>query len=35
MRNPRVGAVYPQADVRRAFMAESIEHIPGKVVLTP
>jgi NADPH:quinone reductase-like Zn-dependent oxidoreductase len=32
---PRVGAVYPLADARQAFMAKSTQHIPGKVVLTP
>jgi NADPH:quinone reductase-like Zn-dependent oxidoreductase len=32
---PDVGAVYPLADARQAFMAKSTEHIPGKVVLTP
>jgi NADPH:quinone reductase-like Zn-dependent oxidoreductase len=32
---PRVGAVYPLAEARKAFMAKSTEHIPGKVVLTP
>ena len=32
---PRVGAVYPLADARDAFMAKSTQHIPGKVVLTP
>ena len=32
---PQVGAVYPLADARKAFMAKSTEHIPGKVVLTP
>jgi NADPH:quinone reductase-like Zn-dependent oxidoreductase len=32
---PQVGAVYPLADARQAFMAKSTEHIPGKVVLTP
>ncbi len=32
---PDVGAVYPLADARNAFMAKSTEHIPGKVVLTP
>jgi NADPH:quinone reductase-like Zn-dependent oxidoreductase len=32
---PRVGAVYPLADAREAFMAKSTQHIPGKVVLTP
>lgn len=31
---PHVGAVYPLADTREAFMAKSTEHIPGKVVLT-
>jgi NADPH:quinone reductase-like Zn-dependent oxidoreductase len=31
---PRVGAVYPLADAREAFMAKSTQHIPGKVVLT-
>jgi NADPH:quinone reductase-like Zn-dependent oxidoreductase len=31
---PQVGAVYPLADAREAFMAKSTEHIPGKVVLT-
>jgi NADPH:quinone reductase-like Zn-dependent oxidoreductase len=30
-----VGAVYPLEETRQAFMAKSIEHIPGKVVLTP
>jgi len=30
-----VGAIYPLADAREAFMAKSTEHIPGKVVLTP
>jgi NADPH:quinone reductase-like Zn-dependent oxidoreductase len=33
--HPDVGAVYPLADAREAFMAKSTEHIPGKVVLTP
>jgi NADPH:quinone reductase-like Zn-dependent oxidoreductase len=33
--HPQVGAVYPLADARKAFMAKSTEHIPGKVVLTP
>jgi NADPH:quinone reductase-like Zn-dependent oxidoreductase len=33
--HPQVGAVYPLADAREAFMAKSKEHIPGKVVLTP
>jgi NADPH:quinone reductase-like Zn-dependent oxidoreductase len=33
--HPQVGAVYPLADARQAFMAKSKEHIPGKVVLTP
>jgi NADPH:quinone reductase-like Zn-dependent oxidoreductase len=32
---PEVGAVYPLADAREAFMAKSTRHIPGKVVLTP
>jgi NADPH:quinone reductase-like Zn-dependent oxidoreductase len=32
---PQVGAVYPLADGREAFMAKSTQHIPGKVVLTP
>jgi len=32
---PQVGATYPLADARKAFMAKSTEHIPGKVVLTP
>jgi NADPH:quinone reductase-like Zn-dependent oxidoreductase len=32
---PDVGAVYPLTDARKAFMAKSTEHIPGKVVLTP
>jgi NADPH:quinone reductase-like Zn-dependent oxidoreductase len=32
---PQVGAVYPLADAREAFMAKSTRHIPGKVVLTP
>jgi NADPH:quinone reductase-like Zn-dependent oxidoreductase len=32
---PDVGAVFPLADTRKAFMAKSTEHIPGKVVLTP
>jgi NADPH:quinone reductase-like Zn-dependent oxidoreductase len=32
---PEVGAVYPLADARQAFMAKATEHIPGKVVLTP
>jgi NADPH:quinone reductase-like Zn-dependent oxidoreductase len=31
----QVGAVYPLADAREAFMAKSTQHIPGKVVLTP
>jgi NADPH:quinone reductase-like Zn-dependent oxidoreductase len=31
---PQVGAVYPLADAREAFMAKSTQHIPGKVVLT-
>jgi NADPH:quinone reductase-like Zn-dependent oxidoreductase len=32
---PEVGAVFPLADTREAFMAKSTKHIPGKVVLTP
>jgi NADPH:quinone reductase-like Zn-dependent oxidoreductase len=32
---PQVGAVYPLADTRKAFMDKSTQHIPGKVVLTP
>ena len=32
---PHVGAVYPLAQAREAFMAKSTQHIPGKVVLTP
>jgi len=32
---PQVGAVYPLAEAREAFMAKSTQHIPGKVVLTP
>jgi NADPH:quinone reductase-like Zn-dependent oxidoreductase len=32
---PQVGAVYPLAQAREAFMAKSTQHIPGKVVLTP
>ena len=32
---PEVGAVYPLADTREAFMAKSAQRIPGKVVLTP
>ena len=32
---PQVGAVYPLANARDAFMAKSTQHIPGKVVLTP
>ena len=35
MLRPEVGAVYPLADAREAFMAKSAQHIPGKVVLTP
>jgi NADPH:quinone reductase-like Zn-dependent oxidoreductase len=31
---PQVGAVYPLADARKAYMAKATEHIPGKVVLT-
>jgi NADPH:quinone reductase-like Zn-dependent oxidoreductase len=32
---PQVGAVYPLADARDAFMAKSTERIPGKVILQP
>ncbi len=32
---PQVGAVYPLAETREAFMAKSTQHIQGKVVLTP
>lgn len=32
---PQVGAVYPLAETRDAFMAKSTQHIQGKVVLTP
>jgi NADPH:quinone reductase-like Zn-dependent oxidoreductase len=32
---PQVGATYPLAEARKAFMAKSADHIPGKVVLTP
>jgi NADPH:quinone reductase-like Zn-dependent oxidoreductase len=32
---PQLGAVYPLAETREAFMAKSTKHIPGKVVLTP
>jgi NADPH:quinone reductase-like Zn-dependent oxidoreductase len=32
---PQVGAVYPLADAREAFMAKSAERIPGKVILQP
>ena len=31
---PQVGAVYPLAKARDAYMAKSTKHIPGKVVLT-
>jgi NADPH:quinone reductase-like Zn-dependent oxidoreductase len=31
---PQIGAVYPLAAARHAYMAKSTEHIPGKVVLT-
>ncbi len=31
---PQVGAVYPLADAREAFMAKATNHIPTKVVLT-
>jgi len=30
---PQVGAVYPLADAREAFMAKSTQSIPGKVIL--
>jgi NADPH:quinone reductase-like Zn-dependent oxidoreductase len=30
-----VSAVYSLADAREAFRAKSVEHVPGKVVLTP
>jgi NADPH:quinone reductase-like Zn-dependent oxidoreductase len=32
---PQVGAVYPLADTREAFMAKSTQSIPGKVILQP
>lgn len=32
---PQVGAVYPLAEAREAFMAKSTQHIPGKIVLRP
>jgi NADPH:quinone reductase-like Zn-dependent oxidoreductase len=32
---PQVGAVYPLADAREAFMAKSTRSIPGKVILQP
>jgi NADPH:quinone reductase-like Zn-dependent oxidoreductase len=32
---PQVGAVYPLADAREAFMAKSTQSIPGKVILEP
>jgi NADPH:quinone reductase-like Zn-dependent oxidoreductase len=32
---PQVGAVYPLADAREAFMAKSTQNIPGKVILQP
>jgi NADPH:quinone reductase-like Zn-dependent oxidoreductase len=32
---PQVGAVYPLADAREAFMAKATQHIAGKVVLRP
>jgi NADPH:quinone reductase-like Zn-dependent oxidoreductase len=32
---PQVGAVYPLAEGREAFMAKSTQHIPAKVVLQP
>lgn len=31
---PQVGAVYPLAEAREAFLAKSTQHIQGKVVLT-
>ena len=31
---PQIGAVYPLADAREAFMAKATDHIPSKVVLT-
>jgi NADPH:quinone reductase-like Zn-dependent oxidoreductase len=33
MLRPQIGAVYPLAETREAFMAKSTQHIPGKVVL--
>jgi NADPH:quinone reductase-like Zn-dependent oxidoreductase len=35
MLRPQVGAVYPLAEARDAFLDKSTKHIPGKVVLTP
>jgi NADPH:quinone reductase-like Zn-dependent oxidoreductase len=32
---PQVGAIYPLADAREAFLAKSTRHIPGKVLLIP
>jgi NADPH:quinone reductase-like Zn-dependent oxidoreductase len=32
---PQVGAVYPLADAREAFMAKAAHGIPGKVILEP
>jgi NADPH:quinone reductase-like Zn-dependent oxidoreductase len=32
---PQVGAVYPLAQAREAFLAKVAQHVPGKVVLTP
>ncbi len=32
---PQVGAVYPLADAREAFLAKSTQSIPGKVILQP
>ena len=32
---PQVGAVYPLADARKAFMDKSTQSMPGKVVLQP
>ncbi|HEV8206717.1 MAG TPA: NADP-dependent oxidoreductase, partial [Acidimicrobiia bacterium] len=32
---PQIGAVYPLADARKAFMDKSTQSMPGKVVLQP
>lgn len=32
---PQIGAVYPLADARDAYMAKSTQYLPGTVVLTP